>query len=83
MNKKTVNFKTKIYLEHLNETQTENKNVIKNLKQQLYYIKIIKQAISEAKHEGRYQNYSCCPCSFTHTHNTEQSKHGEHNKNEK
>jgi len=78
-----VNFKTKNYLEHLNKTQKENINIIKNLKQQLCYIKIIKQAINQAKHEGQCQNSPCGSCSFAHTPKTEQSKHGEHHKNNK
>jgi len=90
MSKKTVNFKTKLnnykqinYHEHLNKTQKENKKIIKSLEHQLYYIKIINQAITQAKHEARCQNSSCCSCSFSHTHEEKQSKHGEHNKNNK
>jgi len=90
MSNKTVNFKTKLnyskqnnYLEHLNSTQKENKNIIKNLEQQLCYIKIINQAITQSKHEDRCQNSSCCSCSFSHTHEEKQSKHGEYNKNNK
>jgi len=78
-----VNFKTQNYLEHLTKTQTENKHILETLEQQICYIKIITQAINQAKHEGQCQNPSCRARSFAHTPKTEQSKHGERHKNNK